>query len=91
LARWRDRSGGQGDQARAAAELGRTAEGRFEQALTRERPLTEDDAPEGEVRQADREARRAIAEFVDLWTEQQQREASWHARLRREVRWRTGW
>jgi hypothetical protein len=53
--------------------------------------LMQDGAPEEEVVQAARDADRAWEEAEPLCEEQREREKSWPARLRWEVRRRTGW
>jgi len=81
------------DDARQAALLdarAREAEDRFYQALAWKVRLIEDDAPEAQVFQAELESRRAIVEIAGLCRERQRREHSWPARLRQEIRRRTG-
>jgi hypothetical protein len=54
------------------------------------RPI-ESRVPEWNREQAAREIDEAWEEFQTLRLEQQRRQDSWHVRLRREVRRRTGW
>jgi hypothetical protein len=67
------------------------ADMRAEQAFDRAERLVQDGAPAGEIRQADVERERALAESALLRLELGQRQLSWYARLRAEVRRRTGW
>jgi hypothetical protein len=82
------------EDARQAALLDareREAEIRVARAFARVKVLAIDGAPAEEVGQADLEARRALAELAPLRAEQARRQESWHARLLREARRRTGW
>jgi hypothetical protein len=84
------------EDARQAALLDarvREADFRVMQAHDRYGRLRQDKAPAEEVRQAEREWVGAENELVHLRfeREQRQRQQSWHARLLREVRRRTGW
>jgi hypothetical protein len=84
------------EDARQAALLDarvRQAEDRVTQAHDRFGRLYQDKAPAEEVHQAEREWVWAEHELVHLRIERKQRqqEASWHARLLREVRRRAGW
>jgi hypothetical protein len=64
---------------------------RFVRALSRQNWLDHHGAPAEEVRPADLEVGQASRDFKVLWAEQERRNNSWHARLFREVRRRTGW
>jgi hypothetical protein len=82
------------EDARQAALLDaseREAELRAGRAFARVQVLTRDGAPAEEVRQAELEWHRAAGEFSMLHQEQARRSQPWHARLRDEVRRRTGW
>ena len=67
------------------------AENRFEGTLRRELRLFQDGAPAEQTRQAYRDANEACKELDRLRTEQWRRRQTWHARLRGEVKRRTGW
>jgi hypothetical protein len=69
----------------------REAKDRMEQALARDRRLRGEGAPTEEVLRADWEAGEAWEELLTLRDEQARRKQSWPARLRQEVRRRTGW
>jgi hypothetical protein len=60
-------------------------------AETRQERLARDGAPEEEVREAVQETDEAWAEYAGLNRERARRQQSWHARLVREVKRRTGW
>jgi hypothetical protein len=82
------------EDARQAALLDarvRDAENRVEQTLRRERRLIRDGAPGEQIIQAQLEEQEAWKELERLRTEQWRRRQPWHARLRQEVRRRTGW
>jgi hypothetical protein len=69
----------------------RAAEDRVAQTSRRSRQLVRDGAPEEEVVQACQEDIEALQEMKTLRTERWCRQQSWHARLAREARRRTGW
>jgi hypothetical protein len=69
----------------------REAENRFEETLRRELRLFQDGAPVEQTTPAYREANEVCKELDTLRTEQWRRGQSWPARLRQEVRRRTGW
>ena len=82
------------EDARQAALLDarvREAQERAWQASVRASQLDQDGAPAEEVRQAGVERQRALTELLEALIEKAERQQSWHVRLRREVRRRTGW
>jgi hypothetical protein len=82
------------EDARQAALLDariREAQERASQASVRVNQLDQDGAPAEELLQAVLERQQALEVATRLFYEQAQRQQSWHARLRQEVRRRTGW
>jgi hypothetical protein len=82
------------EDARQAALLDarvREAEGRVQQTASRIFRFVQDGGPEEEVVQAFHENIEAWEELQTLRAEQSQRPEPWYARLRQEVRRRTGW
>jgi hypothetical protein len=82
------------EDARQAALLDarvRDAEERYMQTSDHTGGLHQNGAPLEELYQADWEEHEARMRLQALLDERDQRQQSWHARLRREVRRRTGW